>query len=81
MTTTGRRAARGLLAAALAAGSPLLVAGGARVRAQEEAPPVKPVYRVGDVVEDWDLPGLDGKTVKLSSFRGQVLLINFWASW
>lgn len=43
--------------------------------------PKKPVYEVGDVVEDVELPGLKGEKVKLSSFRGKVLLINFWASW
>lgn len=27
---------------------------------------------------DFDLPDLDGKRVKLSSFRGQTVLLNFW---
>ncbi|MDI1313575.1 TlpA disulfide reductase family protein, partial [Prosthecobacter sp.] len=30
---------------------------------------------------EWALPGLDGKTVKLSDFRGKVVVLNFWATW
>ena len=30
---------------------------------------------------DFTLPGLDGKQVTLSSFRGKVVLLNFWATW
>jgi thiol-disulfide isomerase/thioredoxin len=27
------------------------------------------------------MPGLDGKPVSISSFRGKYLLVDFWASW
>ena len=30
---------------------------------------------------DFALPGLDGKTVRLAGFKGQVLLLFFWATW
>lgn len=36
---------------------------------------------VGDTAPDINLPGPDGKSIALSSLRGQVVLIDFWASW
>lgn len=30
---------------------------------------------------EFSLPGLEGGTVRLADFRGEPLLINFWASW
>jgi thiol-disulfide isomerase/thioredoxin len=30
---------------------------------------------------DFTLPGLDGKTVGLSSFRGKLVILSFWATW
>lgn len=30
---------------------------------------------------DFSLPDLGGKAVKLSDFRGKVLLLNFWTTW
>jgi peroxiredoxin len=30
---------------------------------------------------DFTLPDLDGKQVKLSDFKGKVILLNFWATW
>jgi len=36
---------------------------------------------VGQVAPEISLPNPDGKTIKLSSLRGKVVLIDFWASW
>jgi thiol-disulfide isomerase/thioredoxin len=30
---------------------------------------------------DWELTDLNGKPVKLSAFRGHVLILDFWATW
>ena len=36
---------------------------------------------VGKLAPDFRLPTLDGAEVSLSQFRGQPMVINFWASW
>lgn len=46
--------------------------------AQENAPPA---IQQGMVVPDISLQDFNGKTLKLSSLRGQVVLLDFWASW
>ena len=30
---------------------------------------------------DFTLPQLDGQTLRLSSYRGKVVLLDFWATW
>jgi cytochrome c biogenesis protein CcmG/thiol:disulfide interchange protein DsbE len=35
----------------------------------------------GQLAPDFSLTALDGKTVKLSDFRGKAVLLNFWATW
>jgi thiol-disulfide isomerase/thioredoxin len=37
---------------------------------------LKPIY-----AGDFSLPDLDGRQVRLSDFRGKVVLINFWTTW
>lgn len=36
---------------------------------------------VGNVAPDLKLPNPDGKVIALSSLRGKVVLVDFWASW
>jgi peroxiredoxin len=30
---------------------------------------------------DWQLKGLDGRSYKLSDFKGKAIVLNFWATW
>ena len=35
----------------------------------------------GDILQDIALPNPDGDTIRLSSMRGRVVLVDFWAAW
>ena len=51
-----------------------------QVRESNAAPEARP--EVGYIAPDFTLPNLDGKTVRLSDFRGKKgVFINFWATW
>ncbi len=36
---------------------------------------------IGDQAPEIEMAGMDGKKIKLSSLRGKMVLIDFWASW
>ena len=40
-----------------------------------------PAAEVGRIAPNFKLPGIDGSTTTLDSFRGKYVLVNFWASW
>jgi peroxiredoxin len=40
-----------------------------------------PVPSEGSPAPDFALTGISGEKVRLSDFRGRVILLNFWASW
>jgi peroxiredoxin len=44
-------------------------------------PALPPVGEVNKPAPDFVLPGLDGKDVRLSDYRGKVVLVNFWGTW
>jgi len=37
--------------------------------------------QVGEQAPDFQLPNLEGQSISLSDFRGEPVLVNFWASW
>ena len=43
------------------------------------APPRVP--QIGQPLPEVALPDLEGRIVRLSDFRGKVVIVNFWASW
>ncbi|MCB2194249.1 MAG: AhpC/TSA family protein [Bacteroidetes bacterium] len=46
---------------------------------QEEE--INEVVGIGTIAPEIELPTPDGDTIKLSSFRGKYVLLDFWASW
>jgi thiol-disulfide isomerase/thioredoxin len=51
----------------------------AQIAAQKQAAPG--LFAVGTEVPDISLASPDGKIIKLSSLRGKIVLLDFWASW
>ena len=39
------------------------------------------LFHAQDAAPDFELTGIDSKVYHLSDFRGQVVLLNFWATW
>ncbi len=47
----------------------------------EAAPDNLPGLKVGEKAPDFELKTLEGKTVRLSDYRGKKVILNFWATW
>jgi thiol-disulfide isomerase/thioredoxin len=46
-----------------------------------DATDLTPAPEVGHPAPDFTLTDLDGNAVRLSSYRGKVVFLNFWATW
>ncbi len=51
------------------------------LRGRDEGLAAVGALAVGEPASDFTLPALDRTEVSLSQFRGQPVLVNFWASW
>lgn len=58
---------------------PAVVTDAGVIRAQIEADGA--AGRIGAIAPDFEWTGSDGQTLRLSSYRGKVVVVNFWATW
>ena len=56
-------------------------ASAAQTPAASPAPAPTPLTDIPDEVFNRELKGLDGRSLFLSNFRGQVFVLNLWATW
>lgn len=59
----------------------LMIYAGVRISRDRGGAVTSASLKQGSVAPDFELKTLDGKPVKLSSFRGKAVLLNFWATW
>lgn len=59
----------------------ITIAVNAQVGERERRERETTLVRVGDDAPDFTVKMLDGRKVKLSSLKGKVVLLNFWATW
>lgn len=62
-------------------GVALLVYGASRASKSQSANPAGDAKERSMIAPDFELKSLDGRTVKLSDFRGKAVVLNFWATY
>jgi cytochrome c-type biogenesis protein len=50
-------------------------------RARRSGPDFAPRLTTSSLAPDFSLESLEGKTMRLSDYRGKAVLLNFWATW
>jgi len=76
---TDRRRFSVLIAAVLILGGGVIVV--SRAAAGRSQVGASPAPQVGFPAPDFDLEALDGSRLRLADLRGQVVMVNLWASW
>ncbi len=81
--TPGRVIATVVVAVLVATTGYLLFSGGSHVDTDSRlALPGTPVSDAATVTpSDYDVPTIDGGAIRLSAYRGKVLVVDFWATW
>ena len=82
--TTGRIIATVIVGVMVATIGYTLLTGHSDVKTESKLVlPGTPVSDPGSQVAppDYDVPTIDGRTIKLSDYRGKVLVMDFWATW
>jgi thiol-disulfide isomerase/thioredoxin len=88
--TTGRIIATAVVAFMIVAGGWMVLTGYTRFAPHsDEAAESKlvlpgaavPEPAVASAPADYDVPTTDGRTIRLSDYRGKVLVVDFWATW
>lgn len=82
--TPGRIIATVVVVALIATIGYTVFSGGSEVRTESNlALPGTPVAATGKkaVPPDFTVPTIDGQTIKLSDYRGKVVVLDFWATW
>lgn len=80
-----RRSAIGILLFVLALGAYVFINHGIGVNSETVASEKEmnqlPGLTIGVKAPDFELKTLDGKMVRLSDYKGQKVMLNFWATW
>jgi thiol-disulfide isomerase/thioredoxin len=70
-----------LLLAACVAFLPAVLTAQGTATVPTSAPAARPRLQAGELAPDFEVVGPTGKTIKLSDFRGKMLLVDIWATW